>query len=80
MKLKEKIEKFNDELNQTCHGNPNNKDIPFNQIRQPDQFLADNINFQIRKEEKIGEIRNKIIEETNKTLLPGPVISEVIIN
>jgi hypothetical protein len=61
----------------TCHGNPNNKDIQFSQIRQPEQFLADNINFQIRKEEKIGEIRNKIVEETNKTLLPCPVISEV---
>jgi hypothetical protein len=77
MKLKEKIEKFNDELNMTCHGNPNNKDIHFSQIRQPEQFLADNINFQIRKEEKIGEIRNKIVEETNKTLLPCPIISEV---
>ena len=60
-----------------CHGNPNNKDIQSNQIRPPDQFLADNINFQIRKEEKINEIRNKIIEENNKILIGCPIISEV---
>lgn len=39
--------------------------------------MADNVNFLAKKEGKINELRNKIIEETNKKMLPCPVISEV---
>ena len=74
----EKINKYNDEINFTCHGKPNKKEFTSSQIRSPEKFMADNINFLLRKDEVIQEIRNEIIEQTNKTFLPCPVISEVI--
>lgn len=76
MKLKEKIEKFQEEVSVVCHGKPNNKDFNPDQIRPPDQFLSDNYNFVAKKQEKINQIRTKIIEETNKAVLPCPVISK----
>ena len=39
MKLQEKIDKFNEEEDFKCHGNPNNKILTDKDIRKPEEFL-----------------------------------------
>ena len=65
----EKIDKQNDEISFTCHGKPNKREFALNQIRSPEKFMADNLNFLERKEEIIRELRNEIVQQTNKTFL-----------
>jgi hypothetical protein len=76
MKLQERIDKINDEQDFTCHGNPNNKVIYEKDIRKPEDFLSDNMNYMAKKDIKIAELRTKIVEDTNKHLTHVPVISE----
>lgn len=76
MKLQEKIDKFNEEEDYRCHGNPNNKVLTEKDIRKPEDFLNDNLNYISKKDTKVAELRTKIVEDTNKNLTHIPVISE----
>lgn len=76
MKLQEKIDKFNEEKDMTCHGNPNNKVLNEKEIRNPADFLNDNLNYMAKKQTKVSELRTKIIEDNNKNLTHVPLISE----
>ena len=76
MKLQEKIDKFNEEEDFKCHGNPNNKILTDKDIRKPEEFLNDNLNYMIKKDNKVIELRSKIVEDTNKNLTHVPIISE----
>jgi len=76
MKLKEKVERFNEEQDHTCHGNPNNKLLTDKDIRNPDDFLKDNLKYVEKKDNKVAELRSKIVEDTNKNLSFVPVLSE----
>jgi len=76
MKLKEKVNKYNEEICFTCHGKPNNKEMSPEKVRSPEHFLADNYKFLDRREEKINGLRTKIVEETNKNLQACPNISD----
>jgi len=75
MNLQDLIDKSNEEFVKKYHGKPNNKVITQENLRNSKAFMADNLNFVAKKEQKIEELRNKIIEETNKQLLKSPHIS-----
>jgi hypothetical protein len=76
MKLQEKIDKFNEEKELACHGNPNNKVLNEKDIRNPVDFLNDNMNYMAKKNTKVSELRTKIVEDNNKNLTHVPLISE----
>ena len=76
MKLKEKADKFSEEQDNNCHGNPNNKILTEKDIRNPEDFLNYNLNYVEKKNNKIAELRSKIVEDTNKNMQNGPTISE----
>jgi len=76
MKLKERIDKLNEEEDITCHGNPNNKILTEKDIRKPEDFLSDNMNYVAKRDTKIAELRSKIVEDTNKNLSFTPSISD----
>jgi hypothetical protein len=83
-KRDEKLEKMKNEKDKKtdmdCHGNPNGKKLKEKDIRTPEDFMKDNLNYISKNKTKIEELKKKIVDDTDKNLPFKPFITEVFFN
>ena len=59
MKKQENLEKNRQKMVAICHGNPNNKELKKENIRNLNEFLEDQINFVTTRDSKIVELQSQ---------------------
>jgi len=63
IKKQENLEKSRQKMVNVCHGNPNNKDIKKENVRNFNEFINDQMNFVSTRNTKLVELKR---QQTNK--------------
>lgn len=79
-KLEKKKAEKEKKIDMDCHGKPNMKNLKEKDIRTPEDFMKDNLNYISKNKTKIEELKKKIVEDTDKELAFKPFITEVSFN
>jgi hypothetical protein len=76
LKLQERTEKIANEINSSCTGIPNGKVLNKNEIRDPNEFLSDQLKYYTTRDQNINQQREDIKKTTDAQLKAVPEISK----
>jgi len=76
LKLQERIDKISSEVNAACTGVPNGKVFDKTEIRNPDDFLNDQLKYYNTRDLNVNQQREDIVKTTNSKLQSVPEISK----
>ena len=63
MKKQENYEKNRQKMVSACHGNPNNKELKKENVRNINEFLNDQVNFTSTRNTKLVELKSQQTEK-----------------
>jgi hypothetical protein len=76
IKLQEKTEKVENEINTYCTGKPNGKIFDKSELRQPDVYLQDQLKYYETRDQMINQLREDIKSKTDSKIKKVPEISK----
>lgn len=76
MRLNERIQNIANEINSNCTGMPNGKTFIKEELRDPNEFLKDQLKYYHTMVQQIETLRNDIMTSTNSNIRSVPEISK----